>query len=142
MRVQVLSFGHKYGNPGDMELLFRRQTPAESSLYCPELRPLSGHDKRVVKYLKEQPEVEETLKRFYDLLDYLLPQYQREGKSLCDCRNQLHRRTAPLRDDSQRAEPQIETCRFRCSGGSPRCEKIKPPSVNGISVSRRNFMSA
>jgi UPF0042 nucleotide-binding protein len=35
----------------------------------------------VVKYLKEQPEVEETLKRFYDLLDYLLPQYQREGKS-------------------------------------------------------------
>jgi UPF0042 nucleotide-binding protein len=80
MRVQVLSFGHKYGNPGDMELLFDvRHLP--NPHFVPELRPLSGHDKRVVKYLKEQPEVEETLGRFYDLLEYLLPQYQREGKS-------------------------------------------------------------
>jgi UPF0042 nucleotide-binding protein len=80
MRVQVLSFGHKYGNPGDMELLFDvRHLP--NPHFVPELRPLSGHDKRVVKYLKEQPEVEETLGRFYDLLAYLLPQYQREGKS-------------------------------------------------------------
>jgi UPF0042 nucleotide-binding protein len=80
MRVQVLSFGHKYGNPGDMELLFDvRHLP--NPHFVPELRPLSGHDKRVVKYLKEQPEVEETLNRFYDLLEYLLPQYQREGKS-------------------------------------------------------------
>ena len=80
MRVQVLSFGHKYGNPGDMELLFDvRHLP--NPHFIPELRPLSGHDKRVVKYLKEQPEVEETLSRFYDLLEYLLPQYQREGKA-------------------------------------------------------------
>jgi len=34
-----------------------------------------------VSYLKDQPEVEETLSRFSDLLLYLLPQYQREGKS-------------------------------------------------------------
>lgn len=80
MRVQVLSFGHKYGNPGDMELLFDvRHLP--NPHFIPELKPLSGHDKRVVKYLKDQPEVEETLNRFYDLLEYLLPQYKREGKS-------------------------------------------------------------
>src|SRR5882672_5589040 len=80
MRVQVLSFGHKYGNPGNLELLFDvRHLP--NPHFVPQLRPLSGHDRRVVKYLNEQPEVEETLKRFYDLLDYLLPQYQREGKS-------------------------------------------------------------
>ena len=80
MRIQVLSFGHKYGNPGDMELLFDvRHLP--NPHFIPELKPLSGHDKRVVEYLKAQPEVEETLNRFYDLLDYLLPQYKREGKS-------------------------------------------------------------
>jgi UPF0042 nucleotide-binding protein len=80
MRVQVLSFGHKYGNPGDLELLFDvRHLP--NPHFIPELKPLSGHDKRVVKYLKAQPEVDETLRRFYDLLDYLLPQYKREGKS-------------------------------------------------------------
>lgn len=80
MRVQVLSFGHKFGNPGDLELLFDvRHLP--NPHFVPELKPLSGHDKRVVKYLRSQPEVEETLNRFSDLLDYLLPLYKREGKS-------------------------------------------------------------
>jgi RNase adapter protein RapZ len=80
MHVQVVSFGHKFGNPGDLELLFDvRHLP--NPHFIPELKPLSGHDRRVVKYLRSQPEVEETLTRFSDLLDYLLPLYKREGKS-------------------------------------------------------------
>ena len=80
MRVEVLSFGHKYGNPGNLELLFDvRHLP--NPHFMPELKRLSGNDRRVVKYLRAQPEVEETLRRFSDLLDYLLPLYKREGKS-------------------------------------------------------------
>jgi len=80
MRVQVLSFGHKYGNPGDLELLFDvRHLP--NPHFVPELKSLSGHDSRVVKYLRSSEEVLETLKRFADLLTYLLPLYKREGKS-------------------------------------------------------------
>jgi UPF0042 nucleotide-binding protein len=80
MRVQVLSFGHKYGSPANLELLFDvRHLP--NPYFVPELRRLSGHDRRVVKFLKSQPEVAETVKRFTDLLDYLLPLYKREGKS-------------------------------------------------------------
>lgn len=80
MRVEVLSFGHKYGNPGNLELLFDvRHLP--NPHFVPDLKRLSGHDRRVVKYLRSQPEVEETLRRFSDLLDYLLPLYKREGKS-------------------------------------------------------------
>jgi len=80
MRVQVLSFGHKYGSPPEMELLFDvRHLP--NPFFVPELRELSGHDRRVVEYLKSKPDVEETLRRFSDLLDYLLPLYKREGKS-------------------------------------------------------------
>ncbi len=80
MRVQVMSFGHKYGNPGDLELLFDvRHLP--NPHFVPELKPLSGHDSRVVKYLRADDEVKETLKRFTDLLSYLLPLYKREGKS-------------------------------------------------------------
>lgn len=80
MRVQVLSFGHKYGSPGSMELLFDvRHLP--NPYFVPELRELSGHDRRVVQYLKGRPEVEETLRRFSELLEYLLPLYKREGKS-------------------------------------------------------------
>lgn len=80
MQVEVLSFGHRFGTPRDMELLFDvRHLP--NPFFIPELRPLTGADRRVVKYLNSQPEVEETLSRFSDLLYYLLPQYQREGKS-------------------------------------------------------------
>jgi UPF0042 nucleotide-binding protein len=80
MRVQVMSFGHKYGNPGDLELLFDvRHLP--NPHFVPELKRLSGHDSRVVKYLRADNEVQETLKRFTDLLSYLLPLYKREGKS-------------------------------------------------------------
>jgi UPF0042 nucleotide-binding protein len=80
MRVEVLSFGHKYGNPGDLELLFDvRHLP--NPHFVPDLKPLSGHDARVVRYLRSQDEVQETLQRFTDLLSYLLPLYRREGKS-------------------------------------------------------------
>ncbi len=80
MRVQVLSFGHKYGSPRDMELLFDvRHLP--NPYFVPELRNLSGHDRRVVEFLKSEPDVNETLRRFSELLDYLLPLYKREGKS-------------------------------------------------------------
>jgi UPF0042 nucleotide-binding protein len=80
MRVEVLSFGHKYGNPGNMELLFDvRHLP--NPHFVPELRALSGHDRRVVEFLKSKPDVDETLTRFGDLLSYLLPLYKREGKS-------------------------------------------------------------
>ena len=80
MRVQVLSFGHKYGSPANLELLFDvRHLP--NPYFVTDLRRLSGHDRRVVKFLKAQPEVEETVKRFSDLLSYLLPLYKGEGKS-------------------------------------------------------------
>ncbi len=80
MRVQVLSFGHKYGGPRDLDLLFDvRHLP--NPYFVPELRALSGGDRRIVDYLKAKPETVETLTRFGELLDYLLPLYRREGKS-------------------------------------------------------------
>lgn len=80
MRVQLLSFGHKYGGPRDLDLLFDvRHLP--NPHFIEELRAYSGNDRRVVEFLKKQVETTETLERFSALLDYLLPLYQREGKS-------------------------------------------------------------
>ena len=80
MRVQVYSFGYKHGSPHDVDLLFDvRHLP--NPHFVPELRDLSGHDPRVVRYLKASDEVRETLRRFTELIDYLLPLYRREGKS-------------------------------------------------------------
>ena len=80
MRVQVYSFGYKHGSPHDVDLLFDvRHLP--NPHFVAELRDLSGHDPRVVKFLRSSDEVRETLRRFTELLDYLLPLYRREGKS-------------------------------------------------------------
>jgi UPF0042 nucleotide-binding protein len=80
MRVQVHSFGYKHGSPHDVDLLFDvRHLP--NPHFVSELRDLSGHDPRVVRYLNASDEVRETLRRFTELIDYLLPLYSREGKS-------------------------------------------------------------
>lgn len=80
LHVQIMSFGHKYGVPTQVDLLFDvRHLP--NPYFVPELKNLPGTDKKVIKFLNEQEEVKETERRFTDLLNYLLPLYKREGKS-------------------------------------------------------------
>ena len=80
LHVQILSFGHKYGIPGEVDLLFDvRHLP--NPYFEKNLKELPGTDKKVVGFLDKQAEVGETVRRFEDLLKYLLPLYRREGKS-------------------------------------------------------------
>ncbi|MEW6362604.1 MAG: RNase adapter RapZ [Pyrinomonadaceae bacterium] len=80
LRVQLVSYGHKYGNPRDLDLLFDvRHLP--NPYFQPNLRDLTGEDPKIIEYLEKFPEVMETIDRFRDLLEYLLPFYKQEGKS-------------------------------------------------------------
>ena len=80
LKVQILSFGHKYGTPRDVDLMFDvRHLP--NPYFEKALRELAGEDPKIVRYLSKNPDVAETLDRFTDLLSYLLPFYKREGKS-------------------------------------------------------------
>jgi UPF0042 nucleotide-binding protein len=80
LNVQIFSFGHKHGTPRQVDLLFDvRHLP--NPYFEKHLKELPGTDPKVVGYLEEQAEVQETVKRFVDLLEYLLPLYRREGKS-------------------------------------------------------------
>ena len=80
MSVTLESFGFKRGTPRDLDLLFDvRFLP--NPHFIPELRPLTGRDAPIIEFLLSQPEVGETMDRLYDLLLFLLPRYQREGKS-------------------------------------------------------------
>lgn len=80
LKVEIVSFGHKYGSPRGLDLLFDvRHLP--NPYFQKDLRELTGEDEKIIKYFDEKPEVAETTKRFNDLLLYLLPRYQREGKS-------------------------------------------------------------
>ncbi len=80
LKVEVVSFGHKFGSPRSLDLLFDvRHLP--NPYFEPDLKELTGEDPEIVSYLLKQPEVSETISRFVDLLVYLLPKYRREGKS-------------------------------------------------------------
>jgi UPF0042 nucleotide-binding protein len=80
MHVQIVSFGHKHGVPNQVDLLFDvRHLP--NPYFVKGLRELPGSDVKVTGFLDKQEEVGETIRRFTDLLQYLLPLYKREGKS-------------------------------------------------------------
>ncbi|MCG3161752.1 MAG: Nucleotide-binding protein [Acidobacteria bacterium] len=78
--ITIISFGFKYGVPLDADLLFDvRFLP--NPHFVPELKDLTGNDQPVIEYLDKSEEARETIGRFCELLDYLMPLYQREGKS-------------------------------------------------------------
>lgn len=80
LHVHVASFGHKYGAPGQVDLLFDvRHLP--NPFFEKELKDLPGTNEKVAAFLEDKEEVRETVRRFTDLLEYLLPLYKREGKS-------------------------------------------------------------
>ena len=80
MQVAVLSFGYKYGVPRDADLVLDvRFMP--NPHWIPRLRPLPGTDARVRRYVTEQAAYEEFMRRLRDLLDFVVPGYEAEGKS-------------------------------------------------------------
>jgi UPF0042 nucleotide-binding protein len=80
LRVEIVSFGHKYGNPRSLDVLFDvRYLP--NPYFQAELKNLPGDDPKVLAFFEGQPEAAESVARFGDLLKYLLPRYQREGRA-------------------------------------------------------------
>lgn len=78
--VSVVSFGFRYGIPADADLVFDvRFLP--NPHFIPKLRPFSGKDPRVARYIRSFPQTGEFLRRIESLLAYLIPHYIREGKS-------------------------------------------------------------
>ena len=80
MRVSVTSFGYKHGVPRDADLIFDgRFLP--NPHWVRELRPLVGTDQPVREYVLGFPDAGEFLSRIEDLLGFLIPRYEEEGKS-------------------------------------------------------------
>ena len=78
--VSVVSFGFRYGIPADADLVFDvRFLP--NPHFVPRLRPYSGKDGRVARYIRSFPQTGEFLRRTESLLAYLIPHYIQEGKS-------------------------------------------------------------
>lgn len=80
MAIALVSFGYKYGQPVGLDLVLDvRFIP--NPFFVPELRPLTGLDPRVGEYVMGQAEARRFIEEVGRLLEFLLPLYQREGKS-------------------------------------------------------------
>jgi len=80
MVVRLLSFGFKYGVPVDADLVFDlRFLP--NPHFVDALRPKTGMDAEVSAFVMNAPETQQLLGHLRPLLDYVLPQYAREGKA-------------------------------------------------------------
>jgi len=80
LRINVVSFGFKYGVPSQVDLLFDvRFLP--NPYFIDDLRPLTGQDPKIQNFLREQEATEEFFTRLRDFVGFLLPHYANEGKS-------------------------------------------------------------
>ncbi|MEY9837836.1 UPF0042 nucleotide-binding protein [Streptacidiphilus sp. EB103A] len=79
LRATVMSFGFKYGLPVDADLVVDcRFLP--NPHWVPELRPRTGTDEEVARYVFDQPGAKEFLDQYADLLRIVTEGYRREGK--------------------------------------------------------------
>ena len=79
LMITLLSFGFKYGIPADADLVFDvRFLP--NPYYIDELKQKTGNDKEVQDYVMQFPEAGVFLDKLTDMLDFLIPNYIKEGK--------------------------------------------------------------
>jgi UPF0042 nucleotide-binding protein len=80
MSLFFTSFGYKFGIPHDTDMILDvRFLP--NPYFVNELRPRSGLESEVKEYVLGNAETRMFLDRLYDLLEFALPLYEREGKS-------------------------------------------------------------
>jgi RNase adapter protein RapZ len=80
MRVRVVSFGFKYGAPVDADLVFDVRF-LQNPYFVADLKRLPGTDPRIETFVRALPDTGTFLDKTVDLLQFVLPKYEREGKS-------------------------------------------------------------
>jgi len=80
VQINVISFGFKYGTPHEADLIMDvRFMP--NPFFVEHLKSLDGRNEDVKQYVLAKETGRIFLKKFYDLIDFLLPLYEKEGKA-------------------------------------------------------------
>jgi RNase adapter protein RapZ len=80
MSVSIISFGYKYGIPLDADIMFDvRFLP--NPYYVNSLMDHTGEEECVQNYIMKWPITEKFHHKLFDLIEFLLPEYRKEGKS-------------------------------------------------------------
>jgi len=97
MRVNFISFGFKYGIPPDCDLLIDVRFLA-NPYFVPELREKTGLESPVADFVLQTRPARKFLKKYLDLLNFLIPHYCHEGKAYLNigigCTGGRHRSVA------------------------------------------------
>lgn len=94
INVNLVSFGFKYGLPLDADMVWDvRFLP--NPYYLPEMRHKTGRMPEVAEYINKQEITQEFKTKYFDVVNFLLPQYEKEGKSqfviAIGCTGGMHR---------------------------------------------------
>ena len=80
VEINIISFGFKYGIPSEADLVIDvRFLP--NPYFVPGLKDLDGRSPQVQDFVKKWDETQVFLKKYLNLLDFLIPLYEKEGKS-------------------------------------------------------------
>lgn len=80
MIVSVLSFGYRYGIPADADLVIDvRFLP--NPYYIEDLKNYDGHHQAIENYVLGNAESKEFLRKSFDMMRFLIPLYEKEGKA-------------------------------------------------------------
>ena len=94
MRINIQSFGFKYGIPHGADLIIDVRFLA-NPYFIPELKDLDGEAEEVKNFVLNNKETPIFLEKYLDLLDYLMPLYEKEGKAYLTigvgCTGGMHR---------------------------------------------------
>ncbi len=105
--INIMSFGYKRGTPMAGDLVFdMRFIP--NPYYVKSLRPLTGNNVKVSKYVLKQQITQDFLQRAVDMIEMLIPFYMKEGKyslNVCiGCTGGHHRSVAVANELNRRLQ--------------------------------------
>lgn len=80
MNLHLMSFGFKHGIPHDADLIMDVRFLA-NPYFIPELKSRNGQDEDVKAFVMDHAVTRTFMKKFTDLVDFLIPLYEKEGKS-------------------------------------------------------------
>ncbi|WP_320041335.1 RNase adapter RapZ [uncultured Desulfobacter sp.] len=80
MKLNIMSFGYKYGIPVDADIVVDLRFLA-NPYFVPELKAHNGESDAVKAFVLENGETKTFLKKYNDLIDYLIPLYKKENKA-------------------------------------------------------------
>ena len=80
MGLLIQSFGFKNGVPADTDFVFDVRCLPNPHWEI-ELKPLTGRDRAIIKYLESYPEVDEMYDSIFSFLDTWIPRFEKENRS-------------------------------------------------------------